>query len=514
MLERDCSVQLHALLSVEKAVPNFYPLLQQPVTYFCLTDHLRFIPDHVHFKMPQNKPIDRTYFSMVAGRMLPMVALLLVTIFYSHGLSLENYAIFQSVWMYSNIISVIMGYGITTIIFSTNVGPLISFVRKHKKNILIFYSTLWTISLLVFLIVTSFPDSLKWWIVFFFVLQNANTITETWLIKNNGGRIYFYLNLGYSLLFLVWHLIILNIGYHLLYLIMGITGLSIIKLCILVRLTKQGSTPVHEPAYNRKLAWHWAFAGTNDVLGILGKWIDKLVLIYILVPADFAIFFNGSIEIPLFAILVGMTGNYMMLQMSKTPGDNSRMKVIFRENFLLLSSVIFPLFFFLFFFRNDLFLILFGKKYLASVPVFAVTILILPLRINHYSGILQVFAKSNLVSLGAVIDLIIAILMIFILYPIYGMQGAAAALVVSTLIQITFYLLISASLLKIDLKEMVPFLSLIIRFVICGLLFFLLKWLTETAVPLIAISSGFILFLALSYFLGRKFITAIIRNRF
>lgn len=449
----------------------------------------------------------------MAGRLFPLIALLLVTILYAHGLSLEEYGTFQSVWMYANLASVVMGYGLGTIIFSTHTGTLILFVQNNRKYILGFYAVLWVVCVATFFLVTSFSPLLKIWIAIFIFFQNINSITETWLIKNNGENAYFRINLFYSLIFFGWHYYILQNGYDLEKLIAGIVLLSLVKLILLLIFRKKNTpVPVENPD-EEKLLPHWIFAGINDVLGIFTKWIDKLVLVYILLPSEFAIFFNGSIEIPLFSIFIGMTGSYMMMQMSKEPGDQRQLTSIFKENFLLLSSIVFPLFFFLLFFRYELFMVFFGEKYLASVPVFLITILILPFRINHFGGVLQVFAKSNLVTLGSLIDLIVAITLIFVLYPIYGMQGAASALVISTIIQIIFYMRHTSTLLNASTKEMIPANSLIIRFVVSGFTFFVLWYLIRETAPMVSIVCGLILFFILSFAMGRKFIIEAIRQK-
>ena len=78
---------------------------------------------------------------------------------------------------------------------------------------------------------------------------------------------------------------------------------------------------------------------------------------------------------------------------------------------------------FLFIFREEIFSYVFKNKYNDSVPIFAISLFILPLRINNYSVILQCFSQGKKVMLGSLIDIIIAIILMIILYPIMGSRG-------------------------------------------------------------------------------------------
>jgi len=461
-------------------------------------------------KMKNLSPaIDRNYFWMLSGRMSPLLMLFVVTILYSHRLTLEDYSGFQSLWMYSNVVSVIIGFGVTTLIFSTPPGVLSGFFRRNRRQIISFYLLLWIVTLFIFFVAAKqFAQSLKLWIIIFIIVQTINSITESGLIKRDGSFPYFLINIVYSLFFFGWHIVILQSGYNLESLVKGIIGFSMLRFLALVSIKRSAAQyPKRNPEENKEFRFHWISNGINDILSVFSKWIDKLILVYLLVPADFAIFFNGSVEIPLFSIFINATGAYMMMQMAKSINDHGFIRDIFKENFLILSSAVFPLFFFLMFFREPVFLTFFGEKYLASLPVFAITILILPLRINHFGGILQVYGKGKIVTIGAFIDLILAIFFVFLLYPISGMQGAAAALVISTILQIVFYLFHISHTLKMSVQSLIPLKKLLFRFLLAGVIFGLLNFLVSGLKPILQIISGCILIAGYAFIFGRKYLT-------
>ena len=237
--------------------------------------------------------VSRDYLFLVAGRMMPLLALLIITLLYSRWLSYEAYGIFQSVWMYANIVGVILGFGITTIIFSTNADALFSFISKNKKQLLKFYGLLWACTLIGFLFLSkNFTNNQRILIASFIIIQNLNTVVETVMIKNSGEKKYFILNCFYASLFLAWHIWMVETGYSLANLMIGILLLSVIKLAFLFWLKNNPGTSVENIAEELSFKNHWIFVGLYDIIGIIGKWVDKLILLYLLTSAEFAIFLS------------------------------------------------------------------------------------------------------------------------------------------------------------------------------------------------------------------------------
>jgi len=307
----------------------------------------------------------------------------------------------------------------------------------------------------------------------FIIIQNITTVSETLLIKRKGEKISFAINFIYSLFFFGWHIYILTSGYSLYNLIAGVTVISILKL-IVISIVPKGNEE-NENNYDEKhFLNHWKYLGINEVLGVISKWIDKIFLLYLLTAADFAIFFNGSFEIPLFGLLISVMGNFLSIEISGSILQADKIKKLFRESFNVLSAIVFPLFFFLFFFREELFSFVFKDKYNASLPIFVISIFILPLRINNYSVILQCFSQGKKILLGSVLDILVAIILMLALYPIMGTRGIALAIVIATYCQVLFYLWHSAKILNINISQILPLKKLAIRLLLFFTLYFAL----------------------------------------
>jgi O-antigen/teichoic acid export membrane protein len=434
--------------------------------------------------------IARRYLWLFLGRVMPLVALFFITIIYSRQLSYNDYGTFQSVWMYANIINVVISFGFSSIILSTNLTFFFSFLKNNRKKIIWFYVVLWITGLTAFfLLAKNFTSVEKTLLIAFIVVQNIITVAETLLIKRGKEKISFLINFLYSALFFGWHIYILLSQYSLYNLMAGVVIISLLKLAATmltpVKNENAGSVQPEKHFIN-----HWAYLGLNEVLGTISKWIDKVFLLYLLTASDFAVFFNGSFEIPLFGLLISVAGSLMLIEFSADISKTQKIQSLFKESANMLSTIVFPLFFFLFFFREEIFSIVFKNKYAASVPIFAISIFILPLRINNYSVILQCFSQGKKIMIGSLIDIIIAIILMIVLYPYMGSKGIALSIVISTYCQVIYYLWNSASLLKTSISNLLPFGKLAFKFslmfILYMVIFLLLKNLSMQVKLLVA----------------------------
>lgn len=421
----------------------------------------------------------RKFFWLFLSRIMPLIALFFVTIIYARKLSYDDYGKFQSVWMYTNIVNVIISFGLASVILSTDLSFLFAFIKSKRKILSLFYPVLWILGLIAFfLFAKNFNTSLKFLLIAFIAMQNIATVADNLLIKRGKEKTSGIINFFYAFLFFGWHIYVLFNDYSLHHLVEGITLLVTAKFIIIVLIPFEKKSKDIQIDDNHFL-YHWGYLGLNDALGVVAKWMDKLFLLYLLTAADFAIFFNGSIEIPVFALLISVTGNFLLIEISGNIKQHEKIIRLFRESFHILSNIVFPLFLFLFFFREDLFSLAFGDKYNASLPIFAISIFILPLRINNYSVILQCFSQGKKILLGSLMDILIAIILMITLYPLMGTRGVALSIVISTYCQSFYYLWHSSKILNTSILQIFPLKKLAIRFlkilIFYTALFFLLS---------------------------------------
>src|SRR5690606_10351781 len=106
----------------------------------------------------------------------------------------------------------------------------------------------------------------------------------------------------------------------------------------------------------------------------------------------------------------------------------------------LLSCIAYPVFFFLFFFRSEFITVVFSEKYVEAIPIFLCSVLILPVRAYSNTTILQNYHQGRIINAGVLLDYIVALAVIYPLYLWLGLAGIALSFVVSTYVQVIFYL--------------------------------------------------------------------------
>jgi len=418
-------------------------------------------------------------FLLLMNLSVKLLAQIAVIFIYARKLSMQDYGDYQSVWLYINIVSVVGLFGLPSLILSSDSGSILSWIKKNKNTFWVSALLLNIIPFLYILICCSqFNPLIRLILIAMILAQNSGIILETLMIKQEQERIVLGINILFNLCYFAYHIAVLHTGYSLTLLVMGICVFFITKFLALLffysRLRVNASTTVKSAVGKQ-----WFFLGINDTLGILFKWLDKWFVLLFISVTQFAVYFNGSYEIPVFALMLGAVSNIMLVELSKHGSDIAYTKFIFNKSSLLLASITFPAFAFLFFYHTDFFTLIFSKKYAEAIPIFLISIFIIPARITNFTGVLQTRHRSDLIVTGAVIDLVIAIILMFALYPFWGLNGIALAFVVSTYVQATYYLVKTSQLLNEKIISFFPAFKLAIlmtvSLLVIGLVWLLLR---------------------------------------
>jgi len=210
------------------------------------------------------------------------------------------------------------------------------------------------------------------------------------------------------------------------------------------------------PLSLKKIKSLWFHLGLYDLIQVLFRWIDKLALGFLLSASLFAVYFNGTIDVPFLPLLLGAAGNALLMQMSQQDTSEANRVALIKESSATLSRIVFPVFFFLICFSHELFEVVFHNKYDASVPLFLISILVVPLRAYNFTSILQHKGKGRIINIGALMDLAIALVLMYPLYLAFGLKGIALAYVISTYFQAGFYLFYTARLLHVKWHQLLP----------------------------------------------------------
>jgi O-antigen/teichoic acid export membrane protein len=458
---------------------------------------------HVFDTTTQN--LNSKIFPVFAGKLLPVLFLTIIMVLYSRKLSYNDYGQFQTVWIYTNIISVVISFGLSSVILSNSLDYFYGFLKSHLSKVLLLYTIGAFVSFSIFYCAPGyFSTSLKLLLIAFILVQNVCTLTDTLLLKNNQLKIYVWINLFYSTLFFGIHLYFFYQNFVLSQLIIFISCLSALKAACIFFVKKKQPAIVRSKAPKNFIA-NWMYIGVNEITGIVAKWLDKIFLLYLLSSSEFAIFFNGAFEIPLFGILISSMEYLMLINISSDISNKQSASTIFRGSFKILSLIAFPAFFFLLTIHVEAFALIFNNKYNASIPVFLISIFIIPVRITHYGVILQCYGHSKKIMFGSLMDIGFSLLLMLILYPIMGTPGVALAIVVSTYFQAGYYIWQSAKVMQVKISTLVPlnFLLKVLSTLALtyGILYFAKQYFSSitsliviSAISLVIIGSGLIFY--------------------
>lgn len=410
------------------------------------------------------------------ARMLQVTMNLIVVWLFSIFLDKEVYGNFQKVFVCIGLIASIIPIGLPSLISSL---PYASFLKLLYS---MWQKTKWIhFSVLIITIVSSFwliefsPSFTRILLILLAVLNAFYVVVEIMCIKQHKDKAIFILNILYAFAFLLVHLYFLyGVAFNINSLLINLIIISLCRLLLSSLLFKKHLkvNSISDGSFKtdsiNSYVHQWKFLGVNELLDAFSKQIDKLFLLWLLSAEAYAIYFNGSYEIPLLGVLVSAIGTFINLQISQSKLDDKKILSLFHNSCIGLACILFPLFFFLQFNAQDLFNIVFRNRYPESATVFLVSSYIIPLRIANYTSILQSKLKSDIIFKGSIIGLISKIIFCIILYQFWGILGVAAAIVLGTIVQIIFYLIYSAHILDVKKREILPYKQLLILFGLSG----------------------------------------------
>jgi O-antigen/teichoic acid export membrane protein len=227
----------------------------------------------------------------------------------------------------------------------------------------------------------------------------------------------------------------------------------------------------------RSLWLHLAF---YDVVQLLSMWIDKFIIALVLSPERSAVYYNGTFNIPFLPILLSAASSAALMQLAKRPtNDNTAIVSLMNTSGKWLASIVFPVFGFLFIYSGDVVMLLFSAKYAAAIPVFMVSVCILPVRAYSFTTVLQKLQKGKIINIGATAELLVALALVYPFYTWLGLPGVALCFVVSTYLQAAFYLYQSARLLQTPVHALLPIANWLGKIGITLITFLLLRYFTS-----------------------------------
>lgn len=404
----------------------------------------------------------------------PALAALLVVVLYSRGLSRDDYGRYTSIWVRLGIFGTLAYAGLPVLLLSLSAPRLKAWLGslgiKQRMGL-----AAWMLSWAgVFAVVQwasiGLPPLLS---VAILLLYAATAILESAIVASGRLTAMSWGGVAYAVLFAGLHWGVLKLGYNLSTLLTGIVSLQAIRLAGYALLCANfyrtlSAEALPDPDRTRR---YWLHTGLYDVSVNVARWADKSAVSFLLAAALSAIYFNGSIEVPFIPYLMGAAGSVVLVELAKEGRPSGTAARLVADVARIQTVIVLPLFFFLLFFRAEIFSVVFGEKYAASVPVFAASLLVLPLRSYHFTALLEAKQEGRIINAGAALDIVLTLVSIFPLYKILGLPGIALAPVISTWVQMLYYLMQTSRVYRIPIARLFPFRHWAAALACFGLLF-------------------------------------------
>lgn len=209
---------------------------------------------------------------------------------------------------------------------------------------------------------------------------------------------------------------------------------------------------------SRHLPFRWDFGALRTQLlfslpmaaatmaGVLGRHLDKVVISSYFTPEQYAIYANGSYDIPLINILTLSVTAVLVpsIVRARIGGDTPEVQRLWHGGARRLAWAFFPATVGLFLLAEPFMVLLFSEKYAASAGPFRVLVLILPARIAMHSAFLRALGstkpilRASLIALGSSLVLALALVRIEWL----GLLGPAIASVTGAYLAVVYTIVV------------------------------------------------------------------------
>lgn len=399
-------------------------------------------------------------------------------LFYSRVLPHETYGQYQNIWIRLALMGTFAYAGLPAFFLSFSAAELKGFYRYGSPKLkagLVAWALFWG----------GGYAWLQWYqgaIPFYMslpllLLYAINALQESLIIVAERSQHIVRATLLYTVGYLFLHYRACSSGQGTLQLSFLLAGLVLLGLlralyyALVVRDAYRDVAVVPSGGLSQEARHYWGHSGLYDLLQTVFRWADKFIVALLLPGAVSAIYFNGAQDIPFVSLLLGAFSSTALVKIATARDQDTNALGLMRYTGRLLSCVMLPLFFFLLLYRHELYELAFGGRYAGSVPVFAVTLLLLPLRSYGFGTLLQSRRMGKVINTGALLDLAIAFGLMYPLYRWLGLPGIALSFVLSTVLQSLYYLWQTGKAYHATVAQMLPLANWGIKLIVFGVLF-------------------------------------------
>lgn len=442
-----------------------------------------------------------------SNRLFVNLSLVLGTYLFAHQLPPSDFGIYQNFWTQFNTFFAVAGLGLASFIFSYTPAKVIQIFRSLT-------ATRKSLGIGLILACALLFGGLQYkagvhfsYAAVFLVFNTLSIFTDSFLTIFKKYKALVAINLSYFLLFTGFHLFALRqASFDFNQLLLALCGLVLLKFIlsffIISKLFRQAE---RQTLQNRKYLRLWTHIYLFDLVQILLIYLDKFIVSVFTATEVSVIYQNGTYPIPIIPILFTAVSSVTLMRFSADAGNEAGQAKILSDSGKALSTAVFPVFFFFLFFANEFIQFYFSDKYLASVPIFRMSLLMLPFKAFNFTLLFQRKEMGSLINKGVIIDVLTLLILVFPLYKILGLKGIPLSYALATLVQASFYIYHHKQVLAQDIGAILPLqdwtrkilifgsISFLLHYVFSELVFLPLFWTLAISFSIIAsIAAGFL----------------------
>lgn len=206
--------------------------------------------------------------------------------------------------------------------------------------------------------------------------------------------------------------------------------------------------------------------GISQLVGVFSDMLDKIIVSLMFKPEDYAVFINGTIDIPFVGLISGSIAAVLLPKFARDIGNSQNTDRIimnqWKESICYAALIIIPVMFCLLLYAEGFIKILFSAKYLASVDIFRIYILKMPVGIATFSTVLLAAKKNKNILFNSIACIFINLFFNLLLIPRLGLNGAAISTVLSMYLLAILQIYQISKAMKISIWSVMPYRRLIL----------------------------------------------------
>lgn len=196
----------------------------------------------------------------------------------------------------------------------------------------------------------------------------------------------------------------------------------------------------------------------SSYFGVLGKELDKYIVAYWFLAADFAVFTRGAIQVPILSTMHFTVNDILMPDFVRLykEGNIPGFLELWHASIDKLAKVNFAAAALLFVLAPQLITVLYTEAYRDASDVFRVFLFLLLLGIIVHGMIPRVSGHTRPILIATIITLIMSFGLSLFLLRFFGPLGPAIATVISSLVASFWLLLNSCRIIDVPLRRILP----------------------------------------------------------